>query len=606
MFRYLALLWNAESEQILATAEDLERRIQAMSPSWGVVLRGVGVSVFMADGSRHLNARMLFSGGGVIFGEIFARLNPLDGDGPADPAKFGPKETQEVIESQGRILASRYWGNYVAFILDANRRARYIFKDPCGSLPCYFAEHGGVQLIFSCLGDCCELGLRFKVNWVFVRARVVSGLLDLCAQSFKEISSVHRGECIRFGRLGTVESRSQYWHPSNFLAGTADAIVEPNIARTVLRATMLSCTHSMAARHSSVLAQVSGGLDSSVVLGCLGELSSRPDITCYTAYIPDSVCDERRWARCAVRSKGHRHIEVPLAPEKLIYKTLSALAPSVEPASYFTHWQRSPVERNLAARYGATAVFTGEGGDSAFCATSYIFAVDHCLRRYGLGLRTLRTAVGVATRRDRTVWNVLGKALGREVFGIGARDDRRRLAPFCRLVSEDARRSMIAEASMSSAWLDGISWETSLRMGPLAFAPSFYDLSTSHHNSAPNMVSPLCAQPVFEICARIPVDVHFDGGRIRGLARRAFANEVPEPILRRQWKDRPLLQLGEVIQLNLPFIREHLLEGALMKEQILNRAAVEQALRSGPSSSTAIGSEILSHLDLELWIRSSA
>src|SRR5258708_4587922 len=179
MFRYLALLWNAESAQTSATAQDLERRIQAMSPSWGVVMRGVGVSAFMADGSRHLNARMLFSGSGMIFGEIFARLNPLDGEGPAGPAEFGPKETQGVIESQGRILASRYWGNYIAFILDEDRRARHVFKDPCGSLPCYFTEHGGVQLVFSCLGDCHELGLRFRVNLAFARARVFSGFLDL-------------------------------------------------------------------------------------------------------------------------------------------------------------------------------------------------------------------------------------------------------------------------------------------------------------------------------------------------------------------------------------------------------------------------------------------
>jgi asparagine synthase (glutamine-hydrolysing) len=605
MFRFLVLLWNTESAQCLETVEDLERRIQATSPSWGVVLRGVGMSVFMADGSRHLNARMLFNGGGVILGEIFHRQNALDAKGPAGAVQFGPKETREIVESQGRILVSRYWGNYVAFILDANRRARHVFKDPCGPLPCYFTQIGGVQLVFSCLGDCRELGLRFRVNWAFVRARVVSGLADLRAQALLEISSVHRGERISFNRFGSVESRSPYWHPCSF-AGTADAILEPDIAQTALRTTLLNCTHLMAGRHSSVLAQVSGGLDSSVVLGCLGEMSDRPDITCYTAYVPDSVCDERRWARYAIWSKGYRHMEVPIAPGKLVYKNMSALASSVEPASYFTHWQRGPIERNLATQYGATVVFTGEGGDAAFCSTSYVFAVDHCLRRYGMGLRTLRTAVSVATRRDRTVWNVMGKALGRQVLGIGARDDRRRLAPFCQLVSDHARKSVEAEASISSTWLDGATWETALRMGPLAFAPSFYDLSTSHHNAAPYAASPLCAQPMFETCARIPVDVHFDGGRIRGLARRAFVREVPEPILRRQWKDRPLLQLGEVVQLNLPFVREHLLEGALMKERILDRAAVEQALGSAPSRSSAISSEILSHLDLELWIRDSA
>jgi asparagine synthase (glutamine-hydrolysing) len=604
LFRYLALLWNVESAQCSAVAEDLERRILAISSSWSAVFRAAGVAVLVADRSRHLNAIGFFAECGVVLGEIFPRLNAFDGDASVERAEFGAKDTQAVIDSQGRILASSYWGDFVAFILEPNNGARLVFKDPCGSLPCYFTQYGGVRLMFSCLGDCRELGLRFTVNWSFVRSRVTSGLLDLRADSLTEISSVHRGECIRLNREGAVESRFVYWHPKNF-AGANDP-VEPAVAPFAVHATVLHCVASMAARHISVLAQVSGGLDSSIILGCLGGLRSRPDIACYTVYIPDSVCDERRWARYAVERKGYQHAEVPLEARKLVYQDLPALAASVEPASYFTHWQRGPLERALAARYGATAVFTGEGGDAAFCATSYVFAVDHSLRRFGLGLRTLQTALRVATRRDRTVWNVLGKALGRVVFGVGAGEDRRTLAPFCRLVSDEVRKSTEDKASMSSTWLDGISWETSLRMGPLAFAPSFYDLSISHRASAPYAASPLCAQPVYETCARIPVDVHFDGGRMRGLARRAFANEVPEPILRRQWKDRPLGQLGEVIRLNLPFIREHLLEGALMKEGILDRVAVEQALRNGPSSSSAVGTEILSHLDLELWIRSSA
>jgi asparagine synthase (glutamine-hydrolysing) len=461
-----------------------------------------------------------------------------------------------------------------------------------------------VQLVFSCLGDCRELGLQLRVNWKFVRARVVSGFLELREPSFTEVSTVHRGECIRFNLEGAVEARIAYWHPLTF--ESAAAPVETEGAHRALRATVLSCAHSMAARHSSVLAQVSGGLDSSIVLGCLGAMPRRPKITCYTVFVPDSVCDERRWARYAVRRGGYRHNEVAFERGQLVYKDLPALAASMEPESYFTHWQRGPRERDLAERYGATAVFTGDGGDSIFCATSYIFAVDHCLRRYGLGFRTVQTAARVAKRRDRTVWSVLRDALAREVFGAGGRQAWRTLEPFCRLVSSEARDATKAGDFMASAYLSGVKQEALLRLGTLAFAPSFYDLSTSPHDAAPYAASPLCAQPVFELCARIPVDAHFDGGRTRGLARRAFANEVPGPILRRQWKDRPLLQLGEVIQLNLPFIREHLLEGKLVKERILNRAAVEKALGNGPSSSSAIGSEILSHLDLELWVRDSA
>jgi len=101
------------------------------------------------------------------------------------------------------------------------------------------------------------------------------------------------------------------------------------------------------------------------------------------------------------------------------------------------------------------------------------------------------------------------------------------------------------------------------------------------------------------------VDVHFDRGRSRGLARRAFVQEVPEPILRRQWKDRPLHYVAEVIHRNLDFIRSTLLDGMLVRERILDREAVELALSGSPSRSAAIGGEVMNHLDLELWIRNS-
>jgi asparagine synthase (glutamine-hydrolysing) len=385
-------------------------------------------------------------------------------------------------------------------------------------------------------------------------------------------------------------------------------IVDSPAAAKAMRAAVRSCVHSMAGHHSAVLAQISGGLDSSIVLGCLSDAPNAPDITCYTGYIKDSVCDERRWARYAIARRGLRHVEVRADPGALRFRDFPALAPSMEPASLFAHWQRGPLERRLASPRRATATFTGEGGDSTLCSTSFVYAVDHSLRRYGLGFRTWRTAALVATRRDRTLWSVLGKAVGRQVFGMGQADYRRRLAHVCQLTSSDARHSLEADRRVSESWFGSVgpmSPEMVTRMGPLAFAPVFYDLSLSQHGESPVALSPLCAQPVFETCARIPVDVHFDGGRSRGLARRAFVEEVPGPILRRQWKDRPLHYVAEVIHRNLDFIRSALLDGMLVRERILDRAAVELALSGSPSRSAAIGGEVMNHLDLELWIRNS-
>jgi asparagine synthase (glutamine-hydrolysing) len=606
MFRFMTLLWNAQLPELSTAAENLERDLQSASAGWCVVLAGRGIRVLLADPSPCLGAHSMCDGAGVVVGEVFARHGNLSNAAPADDAKFNRMETLEALKTQGRSLVHKFWGNFVAFIVDEAQQARFIYKDPCGTLPCYYTQHRGLQLAFSSLSDCRDVGVKLEVNWAFVRARAVNGLLDLNTPSLSGISSIHRGECVRFDGRGEVVSKSVYWHPSNF-DDAAELILDPAAAAAALRATVLSCVHSLAKHHSSVLAQTSGGLDSSVVLGCLGEASHKPRVTCYTDYVRDSVCDERRWARQATQRAGYRHVELCHDPRALVFKNLPALSPTVEPACYFTHWQRGPKDRELSEEFGATAILSGDGGDSSFCSTSFVYAVDHSLRRHGVGLRTLRTAVKVASRRDRTVWSVLAKSLGRVVFRSGRADERRRLLVLSSLVATDVKELVESDqGKQGSSFLKAggrLTQEILLRMGTLAFPPSFYDLSTTAQARAPYTVSPLSSQPVYEMCARIPVDIHFDAGSIRGLARRVFADVVPAPILRRQWKDRPLLFVPEVIQRNVGYLRETLLDGALVRQGILNRSALELALRTGPTRSAAIGAEIVNHLDLELWIR---
>jgi asparagine synthase (glutamine-hydrolysing) len=607
MFRYIAFMWNAQAVAVSSEAEELKRRIRSTSTDWRVAMAGDGVDVLVADASPAMNARQLCDGAGVVMGEIFPRSRDMDCADVAQDVHLGPQETAALLGSKGRVLASDYWGNFVGVLVDGRQGKRFVYNDPCGTLPCYFTRLGNIQVVFSCLADCREIGLKFAVNWQFVRARAVNGFLDLDMPSLNGVSSVHRGECVEFDVNGVCTGRTCYWHPSSF-EGASDLIVDASAAANEMRSVVRSCVRSLAGNHSAVLAQISGGLDSSIVLGCLSDVPNAPDITCYTGYVEDSASDERRWARYATARRALRHVEVCADPRALMFRNFPALAASMEPASLFAHWQRGPLERRLAANSRATATFTGEGGDSTLCSTSFVYAVDHSLRRHGLGRRTWRTAVLAATRRDRTLWNVLGKAIGRQMFGLGRAEYRRRLAHVCQLASSEARQELESDTRISESWLSSMGAmpsEMVMRLGPLAFAPVFYDLSISQHGESPVALSPLCSQPVFETCARIPLDVHFDAGRSRGLARRAFIDEVPEPILRRQWKDRPLQYLGEVIHRNLDFIRSTLLEGVLVRERILDRAAVELALSGSPSRSAAIGGELMNHMDLELWIRNS-
>jgi asparagine synthase (glutamine-hydrolysing) len=618
VFRYVVLMWNGEAAGPQASARSMEDRLKSAAPGWDVVYARAGIKVLVADGSAALGAQRLFGHAGVVIGECFVYQSDACSDAPCRHAVFSARETQVVIDSRGRALIDRYWGNYVALVVDAplvdgrTARARtddgsWLVTGPTGTLPCYLSQSEGVHVVFSCLCDCHDLGMReFSVNKEFLARHAVNGAFDAACEPYGEISTVRRGECVRFDTRGKVLGRNSYWSPSSFV-GSAELIEDADCAERALRATLRSCVHSFAAHHSRVLQETSGGLDSSIVLGCLGEAPNVPDITCYTNYVPDAPSDERRWARYAAARGGHRHAEVSCTPGELDFKHMPALRPSVEPASCMWHWQKGATERRLVAEHPATAAFSGDGGDAVFCSTCYVFAVDHCLRRYGLGRRTWRTAALVAMRRDRTVWNMLGKAISRRVCGTPMEAHRQMMAPGLRLVDTQTRKAVEAETQFPNPWFGaergGVSLEMISRLGMLAFAPNFYDLSISHHANSLYAIAPLCAQPVVELCQRIPVDIHFDAGRTRGLARRAFTHEVPAPILRRQWKDRPPSQLTQVVQRNLRFLQETLLDGILVKERILDREAVDTALAGGPTKSRATNEEILRHLDLELWAR---
>ena len=174
-----------------------------------------------------------------------------------------------------------------------------------------------------------------------------------------------------------------------------------------------------------------------------------------------------------------------------------------------------------------------------------------------------------------------------------------------RLVSAQLRDGFTIPESYPHPWfsqLRHVPWDVIRRLGILVSTPEFYNV-TDAARPEPEIVSPLYAQPAVELFLRIPIHVHAAGGHDRGLARRAFAREVPEPILRREWKDRAPGFHSEVLLRNLDFVREVFLEGVLVREGLLDRAAVEAALAPGPSKTEVLPVEIYRHLDVEIWAR---
>jgi asparagine synthase (glutamine-hydrolysing) len=180
----------------------------------------------------------------------------------------------------------------------------------------------------------------------------------------------------------------------------------------------------------------------------------------------------------------------------------------------------------------------------------------------------------------------------------------KQLLPASRLLTEELRASYSNTTRFPHPWLSDlqpIPWSLVRRLGALLAPPECYNVA--RRARAPEVIAPLYSQPVMELLLRIPLDVHFQDGRERGLARKAFAEDLPPEIARRTWKDRAPGFLDELVQRHRKFLRELLLDGVLVHEGLLDRAVVEDALSDRISTSPVFPGELLRHLDVEAWAR---
>ena len=606
MLRFMGWIWDAREPQQAEIARTLLRALLA-SPNWKVALDIPRAQFFYTGeqpgGERHV----LPHGAGIVLGTLFERrADPAD-DSPCRFAAIEPRDAQALLDSQGRQLIEGYWGNYLAILCDERRCSISVIKDPTGPMPCFSTSLHGLTVLFSCVFDCLNLGaFSFTANPAYLRDRV-SGRHETPRDALNEVSPLYGGECLHFDFRTRPMTRTTrlHWHPLR-LAYDTNPIERPDQAAAMLRATVRACTRSLAAAHDTVLLRLSGGLDSSIICACLADTPSRPTVTCYTYYDPHGPADERPWARLAAAPSAFEHVEYPFDPRAIDLRQRPTLLPSVYVASILEHLGRSALERQLAAGRGATAVFSGDGGDSGFCSDSIALALVEYLKRHGPHPNALRLAAQISLYTQRSTWQVLANSLRRWRRGQTPADQQEGKESISRLAHPDLRSQTTIGPAPVHPWFRDCGetpWAVMRRLGSLPNPMPYYDLSANLDTEMPEIIAPLYAQPAVELFLRIPLYVHFFDGKDRGLARRAFAGAVPAPILQRLWKDRAPGFLEEIVNRNRKALREILLDGVLAKTGLLDRPATEQALSLMPSKSLAVPAELFSHLDTEFWAR---
>jgi asparagine synthase (glutamine-hydrolysing) len=606
VYRYLALLWNPADTRALLLARSLAQKLEARADevSWSRILDCPGMLVL--DAERRAGAgdgRRLPHSAGVVLGRIFNR----DVENPASASRvtFDDGESSRIVTSGGRRLFERYWGRYVAIVRNGVTDEVWVLRDPSGGFPCWYISHAGLAIVCSDIDDCRPLDeLSFTLNWDYIIGLVAHAGQQVRATALNEVSELQPGERLRFA-AGTVQ-RSMQWDPVEVARSAPFESAQE--AMLALRATTAGCVQAWASCYSGILHNLSGGLDSSIVLSCLAQAPSRPRVACLNYFTAGHNDDERRYARLMAQHAGVELTECTLDSQAIRLEEVLQLRRAPRPWFYMYELEHRALENNLAARYGATSVFSGSGGDSVFYQARADLAVSDYVFDHGLRRGLLSTAIDAARVSRKSVWHLLYQAI-RHRLRPPEWDPIAAAKPFPRtIVTPEVVALAERGGKLSHPWLTpqiarGVAPGTAWHIMSVSAAPAYY--SSFLRTGDLERTMPLLSQPLVELCLRIPTYLLIRGGFDRALARRAFASDLPAQIVRRIAKGRADQHYRNILDANLSFVRELLLDGVLVRRGLLNRKSLELYLTPGKSLADFQYNEILQeHVCTEAWLRS--
>ena len=491
----------------------------------------------------------------AVVGKLFAKMDnrPLI---DLDPAEWG-----EVIRTNGKWLVENCWGAYVAVVAHGDNDGLTVFRDPSGMLACYHVHAVDGMIAFSSEPELlCGAGLATgRVNWPALARHLRSADFrgtTTCLEGIDELLP---------GCRMTITKRpetSLVWSPWDHIE--PDRRLGRESAPELLARTINNCVLG-----------ISGGLDSSIILSALKTAHAAPIL--YTLATTQPEGDEREYARIVARHCGYEVAE-RIFDLSAVQPALCHVAHLARPTgNYFVQAVAAEVKSQLAEadRGGGSAIFSGGGGDNAFCyAHSAMPLVDRWLAE-GLSAGIFATARDIHDVTSATLPVIFAKAISKR----WTKDRRYRWKGDDMFIAEGAVEA--EPLSFQHPWLDGPIDAPPGKAMHIALLLRFQNHLERHRRPEfPPTIMPLLSQPIVELCLSISTWRWYEGGVNRSVARQAFAQKLPERIVRRTSKGRPDSFALEIFETHRMVLREMLLDGLLRRHGILDVQAIDSAITS--------------------------
>jgi asparagine synthase (glutamine-hydrolysing) len=577
MTPYLILSRNAPKEASEALVQRVRAIIDTPQSDWRLLtdhpagLIAVGQKGRVIAAPREVPATF-------IIGDIFPRVSSQEAIDRLLAAEL-------PFPDLCRALARDWWGAYLAVQIRGCGDMS-LFRDPVGMGDglCWDGPGGVVFASQATPWLAASTPPGLAIDWT----RIAQLLRD--SSTVAEATPLAGIETIPAGSLVDLSDGRQLarrlWVPRMFDARRA--LHDADVAD--LREVIIRCMQAWVATYPDNMLEMSGGFDSAVVAaaGTLPAGRIKRGVNFFADHLSG---DERRYARDVSARRAIPLDEIFMPIGRLSEADLDDGPVDVRPGlSTITLFHDRPLAR-IAADHGATALFTGHGGDSLFFQhPTPMIAADRSFPR-----SDIRAYAALAKWSRESMWTVAGHA-----FGLP-------LLRQARLPENDAIVALPISGDVRvpvSEWAGdthGLSPAKRLQIAAIATDRSV--VAPSWRSRALTVVHPLLSQPVVEWAIATDVFALTEGKRDRALARKAFAADLPASIVERMGKGVLAHFFGRCLCASVPFLRTFLLDGLLVRHGVIDTARLEPMLECDYLMRFDCYAKLRSAIIMEHWAR---
>lgn len=547
----------------------------------------------------------------VVFnGEIY-NYRDLHRELKARGHRFQTNSDTEAIvhayEEYGPACVERFRGMFALALWDEKEQTLFLARDRAGKKPLYYTLTAEGTLVFgSELKSLLQHPeVRREVSHAALDAYFTFGYVPDPLSIYQDIHKLAPGHHLTF-RGGAIKIK-QYWDFSYEQREEPSLPAEAYLEE--LRALLDEAVRVRLVSDVPLGAFLSGGVDSSAVVGLMARHMSQPVKTFSIGFHEDSF-NELKYARLAARHFGTEHQEFIVTPDicdivdELVWHFDEPFADSSAIPTYMVS--------KLARQY-VTVVLSGDGGDELFAGYTR-YATDQRRRNFARLPRVLRQQLmqPLSRRLPHGAWgrnylhNIAQDPLDRYLDSVSVFTQLNKQALYSadfQAQLRDGERVLPSFQLYASRIKSREPLDALLYIDSKTYLPGDILTKVDRMSMAASLEAraPLLDHKLIEFVTRIPARLKMKGDETKHIFKRAISDFVPPEIL-----DRPKQGFGVPIQqwINQQLrgrIRETLTGTAARSRGLVNHSYVELLLDEHERNRRDHATQLWALFMLELW-----